>query len=494
MSVSGKQGRWGLSFSLGVEPGLHARRSSEPQPLKILIAADFSGRGAAGGREEPVSTRRPRRVDVDTLDAVFASFEASVVLPVSVGRGEFPTLTPRRLDDLHPDELLRAVPELAEIVELKQALAVDPSAGPRLAQVLGRPGRTPSGAEGSPEGSDVEPPSGVRQSGESSDQMLSRLLGGSVDDTAVHRAVPAGAFDVDQLVRSIVGGLSQAPEAPEDTTALASAAEHALGERLRDVLRAPGFRQLERTWRALDGLVRQCPDEQIVQYFVLDATAEDLANDPEALRRLLEPGFSLLLADHLFGADASTLEGLASVLRICTERGVTLLGAAHPELIGCPGFDRAPDPEQWTLEQSPAARAAWEALVQLRQGGSKLLLALPRFLLRQPYGSAGETLETLRFEEILDAADHEAFAWGNGAYLLVRAIAELKASAGERAHPDGSIVLRELPVVHLESAEGIQIKPCAEAWLSDRALGRLLAAGFSVLHGQRDSDRVRVYL
>ena len=35
-----------------------------------------------------------------------------------------------------------------------------------------------------------------------------------------------------------------------------------------------------------------------------------------------------------------------------------------------------------------------------------------------------------------------------------------------------SVPLRELPVVHLESEEGIRLKPCAEAWLSERAVGR----------------------
>jgi predicted component of type VI protein secretion system len=117
--------------------------------------------------------------------------------------------------------------------------------------------------------------------------------------------------------------------------------------------------------------------------------------------------------------------------------------------------------------------------------------------LRQPYGASGEPIESFAFEEIVDASDHEAFTWGNGAYLLARALCIQR--AGERGiHPDGSVDVRDLPVVYLEGdALGndgeSRIKPNAEAWLSERSLGRLRAAGFSVLLGMRDTDRVRVY-
>jgi hypothetical protein len=70
----------------------------------------------------------------------------------------------------------------------------------------------------------------------------------------------------------------------------------------------------------------------------------------------------------------------------------------------------------------------------------------------------------------------------------------LHTEADRAVHPDGSVSLRDLPIVHLEREDGIRVKPCAEACLSERALGRLRAAGFSVVHGVRDSDRVRIYL
>lgn len=440
---------------------------------------------------EQIGSRRAHPLDVDRLDAAFSAFRARLALPASVTGGKPRLLEPRSLDDLHPDQLLRSVPELSELLRLKRALATDPSAASRLTEVLGQP--APAGGV---ESSDSDPPSGVRESSESSDQTLSRLLGSNPAQTGVHRAIPAAParFDVDRLVRSLIGGLADTPAPPEDTTALAAGADHALGERLRSILTLPAFRRLESSWRAIDGLVRECPDHEQIRYSVFDATVEEVAADVQGLERLLESDELLVVLDHLYRPDAGELEGLGRVLRACSARAVPLVTGATSALAGCPGFDQAADPEQWRREWPDAVHTAWDELTRMREAGAELALALPRFLLRQPYGGSGETLESLRFEEILDTSVHEAFPWGNGAYLVTRALADVWVSSKERAHPDGSIDLRDLPVVHLESDDGIQIEPCAEAWLSDRAVGRLLSGGFAVLQGLRDSDRVRVHV
>jgi type VI secretion system protein ImpC len=276
---------------------------------------------------------------------------------------------------------------------------------------------------------------------------------------------------------------------------LAAAAERRITEGLRSILCARAFRSLEASWRGLDGLVRHCPDEELVRYSALDASVAELVLDLAGLTQLLERGgFEVLVLDHGFRPVASDLSALARLFEVCTARGVSLVAGADATLAGCPRFDQHPDPDTWSESWPEPERALWEALGRVRAAGGKLSLALPRFLLRQPYGAEGEPLEALAFEEMLDTEDHDAFAWGNGVYLLTRALAESRAGAGGRVYADGSVDIRELPVVRVERHGELQIEPCAEVWLSERALGRLRAAGFSVLQGLRDSDRVRVHL
>jgi hypothetical protein len=81
---------------------------------------------------------------------------------------------------------------------------------------------------------------------------------------------------------------------------------------------------------------------------------------------------------------------------------------------------------------------------------------------------------------------------GNGAYLAARALAIRHAAGG--SHLDGGVELREIPVVRLPDEEGFRLQPSTESWLSERAVERLRAAGFAVLQGIRDSDRIRVHV
>jgi hypothetical protein len=497
MSSSSAGGR-GISLSIGAGP----RRPEPPRAgdavLSVLVVADCSGRAARGLRE-PLGTRRAQKVDIDRWEHVVASWQARVETPLRSAAGEPVWLEPRSLDDLHPDRLLERVSPLAEMAGDLKALARDPSAAERLSAWLG-----PAAQAASPAPAASATPASTAAGAESGADTLARLLGGAAAGSGASGAVrpetsaqgPRPKVDITPFIRAIIGSPPPtAPKAAGEATALTAAAEAELGRRLRLVLAAPALRALEATWRGLDGLCRNCSDEARVQLSVLDASFDELAADAAGLSACLERvAPSVLLVDHQFTADAEPLGVLLRLLEVCQARDVELLAAAHPHLAGCAHFAEVSQPEdnEWVLPE--AAADAWARVLQAREGGARFGLALPRFCLRQPYGASGEPIEHFRFEEILDASDHEAFPWGNGAYLLARAIEIRHSNANRGLHPDGSIDVRELPVIFLDDAEESRVKPCAESWLSERSLGRLRRAGFSVLLGLRDTDRVRVYL
>src|SRR5690606_2351339 len=122
----------GLSFSIGMAGATTSARSAA-ESLHILIAADCSGR-AARGLSEPLAGRRVRRIDVGRLDAVFSAWGARVATRLPSGQAL--TLAPRDLEELHPEQLLQSVAELAEILALRDALDTDPGAATRLASLL----------------------------------------------------------------------------------------------------------------------------------------------------------------------------------------------------------------------------------------------------------------------------------------------------------------------------------------------------------------------
>lgn len=483
----------GLSFTIGgLSPG-GQRPDARPAQLHVLVAADCSGRSARGVCQS-LEGRTARPVDVDKLDAVMRGWGARVPTPLAAASGEPCWLEPRSLDDLHPDQLLVSVVPLAELFELRKKIERDVHARDRLSVLLG----LDASERVAPDAAAPAPPLAPGARSETSEDTLSRLLGGgrAAQPAQPAPAVTAGGVDLTRLISSIIGDAATAQRAAAPPSpALASAADAELGARLRALLASPALRGLEATWRSIDGLCRNNPDEELVRFSVMDASFEELLRGVEALPALLErTRVDALLIDRELAASGAELRGLARLLEACAARNVTLVTGATPGLAGYADFAERDNPEEQPSPLSDEARAAWEELSTLRAAGARLALALPRYLLRQPYGASGEPLEQLAFEELLDPSSHEAFCWGNGAYLVARALCLQAVDPEGHLHPDGGVDVRELPVVHLEGAEGIRIKPCAEAWLSERALGRLRAAGFSVLHGWRDSDRVRVYV
>jgi type VI secretion system protein ImpC len=504
MPSSTTQRRVGLSFSLGAKQGFAGTGARAAGPVqRVLIAADCSGRQARG-LVGSIRERAVRQVDVDNFSTLCERWGAQVSSSLG-SRERAPVLIElRNIEDLHPDQLLRGVAVLAEALRLRELLPHDPDAEAKLKELLARelawsPGGPKSRAAAALPAQPAQP---ATEPVESSGDTLSRLLGGALQsrtgsEHVIAPSIPArvpGGVDVQRLIRSLVGATGSGPASP-NMEGLVASTNKALQDALRAILQEPGFRALEATWRGIDDVLRHCPDEEQVQYSILDASLAELAAEPGGLAQVLAGGdFSLLLVDHCFRPAAEELQALAEVLQACASEQVALVTGAHARLAGCSGFSEHVAGEAWQLELSEPARAAWNEVARLRSAGARLALVLPRFLLRQPYGKSGEPLEQLPFEELVNLGEHDAFPWGNGAYLVLRVLAHLHVSETDPLFPDGSLDIRELPVVHLEGEEGIRLKPTAETWLSDRALGQLKAAGFSVLQALRDSDRIRVHV
>jgi type VI secretion system protein ImpC len=96
-------------------------------------------------------------------------------------------------------------------------------------------------------------------------------------------------------------------------------------------------------------------------------------------------------------------------------------------------------------------------------------LAMPRFLLRQPYGKADDPIDSFPFEELPGIPPHEAYLWGNPALLCGQLLLSsfLEQGWDMEVGPGGDI--EELPVHTFSRDVEKEIKPCGEAWLSDRA-------------------------
>ena len=119
-------------------------------------------------------------------------------------------------------------------------------------------------------------------------------------------------------------------------------------------------------------------------------------------------------------------------------------------------------------------------------------LALPRFLLRLPYGEKTSSLESFDFEELEVEGEHEDYLWGNPAFVLALLLGQSFERSGWQMRPGSVPDLTGLPLHIYGSAGGTEAKPCAEVLLTDSALERILEAGLIPLISFKGRDSVRV--
>lgn len=483
---SGGRMEFGLTF--GKAQGRTAQ--APPDICSALLLADFSGR-ANRKQSEPLAGRKRLPVTVDNQERAFAGLAAALELPAGGSAVPATHLRFESLDDFHPDQLVRRIESLAQLAEAKKSVggpATAEDASRRLQALLGT--GAPSQPAGDP--TSASAPAASESLRESDRQTLTRLLG-QAGAAAPSEKSAKPSSPVEGLVRQAVessGAVVPAP--PPGSEGLMASADLELAARLRAILHHRDVQALEAAWRAVDFLLRRCPDEDRIRYSLMDVTLEELSADPDGLRRLLRDSPPQWIVGHFtFGRSAADLDTLGKLAALCHDLGARFLGGAHPQLAGCAGFHLQPDPDDWHEALPQDVAKAWAAHRDSPHAAS-VALALPRFLLRQPYGAGSEAIESFAFEEIPDAGAHESFLWGNSAFLAAQVLAEAFLARAEGLEAEAGDEVDGLPLFYYREGGEPAMKPCAEAWLVDRAALALLRVGLAPVLSIKGRDAVRV--
>src|SRR6185369_10696905 len=88
-------------------------------------------------------------------------------------------------------------------------------------------------------------------------------------------------------------------------------------------------------------------------------------------------------------------------------------------------------------------------------------LAMPRFLLRLPYGAKTDATERFAFEEMPDPPVHQLYLWGNPAIVCTLLLGEAFSRSGWDMRPGEVSQVDGLPA-HVYKKDGEpELKPCA---------------------------------
>lgn len=480
-----------FDMGFGLAPST-ARRRPPAQVLRLLVLADLGG-----DRSVPLAARKPLALDIDRFDAVFARVAPRVQLSVD---GQPLALQFQALDDLHPDALYRRVPAFDTLRRLRDD-AADARQLPRVAAQLGL-GDSPAAAASEP------PPAASSGAG---DDIL-RLLGKPASPAAASTTPAAAAAGVlDGWLRELVSPHVQ-PGAPAQQAPVQAALDAATTALMRQLLHAAPFQALEAAWRGLERLVRRLDLGDTVQLAVLDVSRSELQDDisrhaadlsASALHAHFNPAdgadaqrHGLFVVDQAFGPADVDVQLLATLGALAARAGAPLVAGATPALAGAASRADLAEPRRWAAEQGEDASEALAAWAALRSAPMApwIGLALPRVLLRLPYGAATDRVNSFAFEELPPARPHDAYLWGNGALAL----ALLAGLARQQGDDDSwsltdALDLDDLPSHIVTTADGERDQqPVAELLLGEAAGQALLARGLMPLlsHRQRNAARL----
>jgi type VI secretion system protein ImpC len=332
------------------------------------------------------------------------------------------------------------------------------------------------------------------------------LLGGT-PPSAAKSAGPASQLE--QFIRQVVAPhVSSAPGAWQ--SGAVAAAEMELASRLNAILHHPDFQALEAAWRGVDLLVRRIESSEEIGLLLLDVSLAELGvplsgsstavppeggtpNEPSALFRLLRDRKPMLVVgNYAFGQTADDLRMLGNLAEVGGRLSAPFVATAAPQLVGCDSFAVHPDPDDWKTKLPADVAENWETLRQSPYA-HQVGLAAPRFLLRQPYGKTGDPIETFPFEELPGEPAHESFLWGHSAILCAcAAIDALQAGDQELAEFTGGEI-GDLPIHKSTEAGEATVKPYAEAWLTDRAVDRILKGGVIPIVPVKNQNAIRLF-
>lgn len=277
------------------------------------------------------------------------------------------------------------------------------------------------------------------------------------------------AGDLSAFLRKVTAGHLETRPDPGATEA--ALREHAAAsEGLRAILHHRQFQALEAAWRGVDFLVRRLETGEDLKVYVLDATIEELLTDLPRFGKILQPNgssWALIVANYAFGQSAAEAGALRILGALARTAGAPIVAEALP-----PSGDAAPE---WA---------------QLRASGEAewIGLALPRFLLRLPYGPKTSAVESFPFEEMPIGSQHDTYLWGSPAFACAYLLGLSFLADGWKMQPGTHREVTGLPL-HVYTEHGqTELKPCAEALMTEKDAGFLLQQGIMPLATLKEQD------
>jgi type VI secretion system protein ImpC len=289
--------------------------------------------------------------------------------------------------------------------------------------------------------------------------------------------------------------------------------DESLTKQVNRILHDPKFQTLEATWRGLHYLVMKTETSERLKLKVLNYSKDDLQKDLEKaadfdqsalFKKVYEDEYgtfggkpySMLLGAYEFGRNPQDVELLKKVSSVAACAHTPFVAAAYALLFDLADYAELSRPRDLNKIFESAELQQWKEFRET-EDSRYITLALPRVLLRLPYGEKTVPVEEMDFTEDVDGTDALRYLWGNAAFILTERITNAFAQYGWTAAirgVEGGGLVEGLPMHVINTRDGDKAIFCpTQVAITDRREKELNDLGFMAICHCKGSGRAAFF-
>jgi type VI secretion system protein ImpC len=290
-----------------------------------------------------------------------------------------------------------------------------------------------------------------------------------------------------------------------------AAVDKKISLQLDALLHHEDFQKLESAWRSLKFLVDRTDFRENIKVEMLNVNKEQLLEDFEDAPEVPKCGlyktvysgeygqfggqpYGALVGNYEFGPGPQDIKLLQYMASVAAMSHTPFIASASPNFFGILDFGTLPNLKDIKSILEGPQYTKWRSFRE-SEDSRYVALALPRFLLRLPYGPNTLPVKSFNYQEDVSAS-HSHYTWGNAAFAFASRITDSFAKYRWCANiigPQGGGAVEDLPVHQFEAMGAVQTKIPTEVLISERREFELAEEGFIALTMRKGSDNAAFF-
>ena len=283
-----------------------------------------------------------------------------------------------------------------------------------------------------------------------------------------------------------------------------------ISQQLDEILHHEDFQSLESVWREVEFLVDRVDFNENIEIKLLSASKQELKDDLEDAVDIYETGlyhhvyvseygqfgghpYTAIISAFDFNSTDSDVDMLAQLSNISAVAHAPFIANISPQFFGAQSFEEVMHLKDFkSIFESPKYRR-WNALrdsVDARHLG----LAMPRFMLRTPYG-ANRPVRSFNYHEA-GSKKNTNYLWGHASIAIATRLADSFARyrwCPNIIGPKSGGAIEDLPSDLVEINGKMEIFGPVEATISDRKEYELSELGFIPFSLRKNSEEAAFF-